>query len=113
MVLYLFLFMVALPLLEILILVRIGQATALWVPFAIVIFTGAAGTMLARWQGMKTLERLRDEIRAGRVPGDALMDAFLVLVAGILFVLPGVLTDVAAICLLIPPVRAQFKRIVR
>jgi UPF0716 protein FxsA len=110
---YFFLLFVVLLVVEIAILVGIGQATAWWVPFAIIIVTGVGGTMLARWQGTKVLERIREEIRAGRVPGDALIDGFLVLVAGILFLLPGVLTDLVGIGLLVPPVRTVVKRIMQ
>jgi UPF0716 protein FxsA len=110
MVIYLFLLLILLPLAEILILVKIGQATALWVPFAIVIVTGIAGTALARWQGVKVLGRIREEMQAGRMPADSLIDGFLVLVAGALFVLPGVLTDIVGILLLIPQTRLVMKR---
>jgi len=49
-------------------------------------------------------------MRSGRMPADAVLDGFLVLLAGILFVLPGVLTDVAGIALVFPPSRRLVKR---
>jgi UPF0716 protein FxsA len=107
---YLFLVLVVLPIVEIVILVRIGQITAWWVPVAIVIATGVAGSALVRWQGWKVFERIRDNMRDGRVPADSLIDGFLVLMAGILFVMPGVVTDLAGIALLIPPLRGRIKR---
>jgi len=107
---YLFLLFVVLPLVDILILVWVGQATAWWVPFLIVIVTGVAGSILARRHGLKVLERIREEIRAGRVPGDALVDGFLILFAGILFLLPGIITDLLGIGLLIPTTRRLVKR---
>jgi UPF0716 protein FxsA len=110
---YLFLLLIALPLVELLILIRIGQATAIWVPIAIVLVTGVVGSALARWQGFKVLDRIRDDVSAGRVPADSLIDALLVLVAGGLFILPGVLSDVVGIVLLIPQTRALVKRGVR
>ena len=108
---YLFLLFIVLPLAEIVILVQIGMLTEWWVPIAIVLLTGIVGSALARWQGWKVLERIRTDMSSGRVPADSLIDGFLVLVAGVLFVLPGVVTDVVAICLLIPPVRAWGKRL--
>lgn len=107
---YLFLLFIVLPVVEILVLVRIGQATIWWVPIAMVIVMVVAGTALARWQGLKVLERIREDMRAGRVPADSLIDGFLVFLAGILFVLPGVLTDVVGIILLFPPSRSLVKR---
>jgi UPF0716 protein FxsA len=68
------------------------------------------GSALARREGWKVLERIREDARTGRMPGDALIDGFLVLLAGVLFVLPGVLTDVVGILLLFPPSRSLVKR---
>lgn len=110
MVFYLFLLFTVLPIIELAILIRIGEATVWWVPIALVIFTGIAGAVLARWQGLRVYQRIRDDARAGRMPADALVDGFLILLAGILLITPGVLTDVVGIALLIPPIRALVKR---
>jgi UPF0716 protein FxsA len=110
MIFYLFLLFIVLPLVEILILVKIGMVTSFWVPIAIVIVTGVVGTALARREGWKVLDRMREDVRIGQMPADSLIDAFLVLLAGILFVLPGVLTDIVGIALLFPPSRSLVKR---
>jgi UPF0716 protein FxsA len=110
MIFYLFLLLIVLPLAELLILIKIGYATSIWVPIAIVLVTGLVGSALARWQGFKVLDRVRDDLSAGQVPADSLIDALLVLVAGGLFILPGVLTDIVGIVLLLPPTRALVKR---
>jgi UPF0716 protein FxsA len=88
------------------------MVTSFWVPIAIVIVTGVVGTALARREGWKVLERMREDVRTGQMPADSLIDGFLVLLAGILFVLPGVLTDVVGIILLFPPSRSLMKRAV-
>jgi UPF0716 protein FxsA len=110
MIFYLFLLLIALPLIEIAILVMIGMVTNVWVPISIVVVTGVVGTALSRREGWKVLERIREDARTGQMPGDALIDGFLVLVAGVLFVLPGVLSDVIGIVLLFPPTRSLVKR---
>src|SRR3954470_2764830 len=110
MLFYLFLLLIVLPLTEIFILVQIGYATSAWVPIAIVLVTGVVGSALARAQGLKVANRIREEMAAGHMPADAVIDGFLVLLAGILFVLPGVLTDVVGIALLFPPSRQLVKR---
>ncbi len=107
---YLALLFIVLPIVELAILIRIGTATVWWVPVAIVIFTGVTGAALARWQGWRVLERIRGDIRDGRMPADAIIDGFLILLAGILLVTPGVLTDLVGIAFLIPPIRSLFKR---
>jgi len=110
MVFYLFLLFTLLPIIELAILIRIGQATAGWVPVAMVILTGAAGAALVRWQGLRVYRRIRDDAQAGRMPADALVDGFLILLAGILLVTPGVVTDLVGIAFLIPPIRSLMKR---
>jgi UPF0716 protein FxsA len=77
-----------------------------------VIGTGILGAALSRWQGWQVLQRIRADAAAGRVPADALIDGFLILLAGILLVTPGVLTDLLGVALLIPPLRAVVKRAV-
>jgi UPF0716 protein FxsA len=111
MVLLLFLLFTLVPLVELAILIRIGQLSQWWVPIVMVIVTGVAGAALARWQGWQVMRRIREEAQAGRVPADALLDGFLILVAGILLVTPGVLTDLTGVVLLVPPLRALVKRV--
>ncbi len=112
MLFYLFLVFTLVPLVELAILIRIGQVTVWWVPLLLVIATGIIGAALARWQGWQALHRIREESRAGRIPAAALIDGFLILIAGLLLVTPGVLTDLAGVALLIPPLHTLVKRAV-
>jgi UPF0716 protein FxsA len=107
---YLLLLFTLLPLAELAILLWIGGQTAWWFPILLVIVTGAAGAALARWQGWRTFTRIQDDLRHGRMPADALVDGLLILVAGLLLVTPGVLTDCAGFALLVPLVRGILKR---
>jgi len=110
MLLYLFLLFTVLPIVELAILIRIGEATHWWVPVLLAILTGIVGAALARWQGTRAFQRLRDDAQARRLPADSLLDGFLILLAGLLLVFPGVLTDLVGIALLIPLIRAIVKR---
>jgi UPF0716 protein FxsA len=110
MALYLFLLMLLLPVAEIYILVQIGHATAAWVPFAIIAASMIAGTIVTRHQGLRVLQRTREDLAGGRMPADSLFDAFLIFIAGMLLIFPGVLTDVVGIALLVPMTRTLIKR---
>jgi UPF0716 protein FxsA len=110
MLVYLFLLFTVLPIVELAILIRFGQATVWWAPVLFVIATGIAGAALSRWQGLRVYQRIREDARQGRMPADALLDGFLILLAGILLITPGVLTDVVGIAFLIPPIRTLVKR---
>jgi UPF0716 protein FxsA len=110
MLLYLFLLFTIVPLVELALLIWIGGQTAWWVPIVGVLLTGIAGAALARWQGWRALKRIQDDLHAGRIPAQAVIDGVLILVAAILLVTPGVLTDAVGLALLIPPIRAIVKR---
>jgi UPF0716 protein FxsA len=110
MLFYLFLLFTLVPLVELWLLVRIAHETSLLFTIALVLTTGIVGAALARWQGFRTLGRIQDELAAGRMPADAMIDGVLILIAGLLLVTPGVLTDSVGFVLLIPPLRSLLKR---
>lgn len=112
MLFYLFLLFTLVPLAELAILIWIGQLTKWWVPFLVVVGTGAVGAVLARWQGWQVLRQIREEARDGSIPAGPLIDGFLIFLAGILLVTPGVLTDLVGATLLIPPLRTLMKHAV-
>lgn len=95
----------ALPLLEIAVFILVGRAIGLFPTLALVILAALAGGLLLRQQGLSTLSRLRNNVNAGTIPGRTMFDAMLIGVAAILLVLPGFLSDVLALSLLVPPVR--------
>ncbi len=97
------------PVAEIYLLVKAGRAIGAWPTVAVVLFTGMAGAWLARQQGLSTLERIRVGMAQGVPPTSELADAALILVAGVLLITPGFLTDFAGLALLLPPVRAAIK----
>lgn len=98
----LFLLFVCVPLIDLIILLRIGRILGFWQTLGVVILTGAVGAFLARSQGIKTLSRIQAELSAGRMPTDELADGALILLASALLLTPGFLTDVVAVAFLIP-----------
>jgi UPF0716 protein FxsA len=107
---YLFLLFTVVPLVELALLVQLGQQTVWWAPILLVIADGVLGAVLVRWQGWRAVERIQDELRQGRMPTDSLVDGVLILVAGLLLITPGMLTDAAGVALLVPPIRSLIKR---
>ena len=94
-----------LPLAELSLLFRIGEWLGAGATLGLVIGTGVVGAWLARREGLRTWERVRAELAEGRMPGEELLHALLVLIAGVVLVTPGVLTDVAGLLLLVRPIR--------
>lgn len=99
------------PVVELALLIQIGQALGALPTIGLVLLTGAVGAALAKHQGLSVLARIQAELRSGRMPAESLGDAALVLVAGVLLVTPGVLTDVVGFSLLVPPCRAVARRL--
>lgn len=107
---YLFLLFTVVPLVELWLLVMLGQWTHAWVPILLVLIDAALGATLIRWQGVRVVRRIQEDLAGGRMPGDALIDGALFLVAAALLIAPGILTDIVGFALLIPPLRALVKR---
>ncbi len=98
------------PLVELFLLIRIGEAIGLVRTVAIVLGTGILGAWLTRLQGLRVLARIRSDLAAGRMPTDSLIDGLLILVAGLVLITPGLLTDMTGFFLLVPTSRAWLRR---
>ena len=102
----LFLAFTIIPVSEIYILIAIGGQIGILPSIGLVILTGIVGASLARSQGLKTLGRIRDSFQQGVVPGEELLNALLIAIAGIVLLTPGFLTDAVGLFLLIPTTQA-------
>lgn len=109
----LILIFILLGLLELAILLRLGEAIGFWPTFGLVLASGAAGVFLAQHQGARALRSIQTELRAGRPPAASLVDGFLVLVGAVLLIAPGLLTDLCGLILLLPASRRRFRESMR
>ncbi|HHQ49312.1 MAG TPA: FxsA family protein [Acidobacteria bacterium] len=100
---------IVVPLVELYVLLRLGEAVGFLPTIGIVVFTGVLGAWLARHEGLRTARAMREELDAGHIPADRLMDAALIFAAGILLLTPGILTDITGFLLLAPPVRTLIR----
>lgn len=104
---------VLLPLVELALLIQVGQWIGLFWTLALVVVTGFVGATLARRQGVRAWSAIRAELAGGRVPGAALVDGLLILIGGIVLLTPGILTDLAGFALLVPFTRNALKQTLR
>ena len=109
MLLKLFLAFTIIPIIEIYLLIEIGSLFGALTAVTLVILTGFLGAFLARMQGLKTLFRIQESLREGRMPSGELLDALLIVIAGLVLLTPGFLTDSAGFLLLIPSTRKSIK----
>jgi UPF0716 protein FxsA len=101
------------PFLEIYLLIKIGSYMGAFNTLIVVILTGFLGALLARYQGLQAMLRVRESLAHGEMPAEHLLDALLILLAGIVLLTPGFLTDLAGFLILIPTTRFHFKRWLR
>ena len=113
MLLKLFLAFTIIPFLEIYLLIKIGSYLGAFNTVMIVVLTGFLGAYLARLQGLLTMIKVKKSLNRGEMPADALLDALLILLAGIVLLTPGFITDIAGLMILNPKTRAWFKRWLR
>lgn len=110
MLIRLLLLLTVVPFVELMILLRLAEWLHWEGTFALVIFTGMLGAWLARREGIKAITRIQTDLNAGVAPTGAVVDGLAILVAGIVLVTPGVLTDLCGFGLLIPPIRRAVVR---
>lgn len=94
-----------LPLLELVVLVKLGQAIGFWNTVLILLGMAVLGGLLLYRQGWKTLQQAQTSMMEGQPPVGPMLDGMLLATAGALLLAPGLITDVFAFLLLIPPVR--------
>ena len=109
MLLKLFVAFTIIPIIEIYLLIEIGSMFGALTAVTLVILTGFLGAFLARMQGLQTLYRIQESLREGRMPSGELLDALLIVIAGLVLITPGFLTDSAGFMLLIPATRNSIK----
>ena len=108
---------IAFPILEFTILIEIGRRLGTVTTILIVFGTGILGAILARMEGMRIVSRIQDNLRLGIMPQEELLDGFLVLIAGVMLITPGLISDITGMLLLFPltrfPVKMLLKRLAR
>ena len=107
---YLILLFTAVPVVELSLLIKVGQHIGVVYTLGIVIVTGVIGAYLAKLQGLFVLRKIQEDINQGRMPTDKLFDAVLILCSGILLLTPGFITDLIGFAGLIPFSRNLFKQ---
>ncbi len=104
---------VTLILAEIAVFILVGEAIGVLATLGLVLFGMVVGTMLLRRQGVATLMKVQADAAAGRVPARHLAEGAVLAVAALLIIIPGFVSDLAGILLLIPAVREALWRAIR
>ena len=102
----LFLLFVTVPLVEIYFLIQVGQEIGAFSTVLLCILTAALGAILIRIQGILTLLRAREKLQRGEIPADNLLEGLILLIAAVMLLTPGFVTDVLGFLCLVPSLRS-------
>lgn len=104
--------LVAVPIFEVWLLIKVGQQLGLLPTILILIAEAIIGALLMRHEGSRAWKALNDAFSNGKVPTGELADAALILVGGVLLMLPGFLTDVIGFLFLLRWTRPIARKII-
>lgn len=102
---YLFIAFIVVPILELYLLIGIGRQIGPAPTVGLVLVTAMLGAALAKREGRRVMRSWQAQVSLGRVPEEGILSGALVLVGGLLLIVPGVITDVVGLFLLIPLTR--------
>jgi UPF0716 protein FxsA len=97
--------LILVPLVELALLVYVGFVIGAWQTILIVLITALIGVVLFRKQRAAIPRKIQNDLERGVIPAVGIVDGALVLVAGVLLIMPGLMMDVLGFILLIPLVR--------
>jgi UPF0716 protein FxsA len=108
-----FLIFIAIPIIEIAVFIKVGGLIGVVPTIVLVIGFTVFGVWLLRQQGLQTFRRTQTAMNHGEMPVNEMMDGFFLVLAALLMVAPGLVTDAIGIVLLLPPVRRALGHLAR
>lgn len=109
----LFVLFVVVPILELAVIIQVGQVAGVVPTIAALIGVSLVGAALVKREGLRAWRRVQETLQAGRMPAREVVDGALVLAGGALMLTPGFLTDAVGLVLVVPVTRALVNRVVR
>ncbi len=102
---------IVVPLVEVYLLVQLGQAIGAWWTILVLIADGVLGSLLVKREGGRAWRALQDALASRRMPATELADGALILIGGTLLLTPGFLTDVVGLFCILPFTRPLARRV--
>ncbi len=102
--------LIVVPLVEIYLLVQVGQLLGIVPTLLLLLAMSVLGGYLLRREGTKTWRAFTAATRAGHLPAQEVADGALVLLGGALLLTPGFATDVIGLACVLPMTRTRLRR---
>lgn len=99
---YIFLLFIIIPIIEITLLINVGQMIGIVYTIGLVLLSAFIGVNMLRIQSLSTLMKAQERMNQGEIPGKEMAEGIVLAVGGALLVTPGFVTDVVGFCCLIP-----------
>ncbi len=109
--LLLFIIFIVVPILELYVLIQVGQAIGVWYTLLLLVADSVVGTWLVRSQGRAAWIRFNAAMAEGRIPAREVLDGALIILGGAFLLAPGFITDAFGVFFLLPPTRAIARRV--
>lgn len=107
-----FILFVIIPIIEITLLINVGQLIGVWYTVGLVLLSAFIGVNMLRYQGLATLGRAQQKMAQGEMPQQEMIEGLVLAVGGALLITPGFFTDIIGFCCLIPLTRIGFIKLV-
>ncbi len=105
--------LLVIPVLEIAAFIVIGQQIGVLATLLMILVTAILGSILLRIQGFQIITRINEATARGELPGRELGHGAMILVAGVLLLTPGFITDFLGFVLFIPQARSAIWQMIR
>jgi UPF0716 protein FxsA len=102
---------IVVPIVELYVIIQVGQWIGVLPTLAILIADAVLGSLLLRQQGRAAWQRFNQALAERRFPGREVADGLMIAVGGTLLLTPGFVTDIFGLLLLLPPTRAVIRRV--
>ncbi|WP_376957881.1 FxsA family protein [Azospirillum sp. A26] len=99
-----------LPILEIVGFIQVGDWIGAGPTIGLLALSAVVGMLIVRHQGLASLSKAQAAAARGEAPIGTVLDGFCAVLAGVLLIIPGFLTDILGILLLIRPLRRGIGR---
>ncbi|MBD1584265.1 FxsA family protein [Pseudoalteromonas sp. S16_S37] len=106
----LFVLFIVVPIIEIALLIQVSDIIGGVATIALVILTAIFGAKLVKQQGLNAYSNVQGQMAQGQMPATELFTGLCVIIAGVLLMTPGIMTDVLGFMLLTPAIRGQLAK---
>lgn len=101
---------IALPILEMALLIAMGRRVGFWATLSLLIAAGMVGLAILSRQSLTAVRKTQAAVARGEPPVAPVLDSMFLVMAGALLIMPGLITDALALLLLVPPIRRWVAR---